>query len=164
MPRQTLTHCSLPSSPLQTLTDPYVPKRFPYGPYRIPAICQRFNPDIDSGSIIFQREEKEQVETPTDLLSTLPVEVISYIFCHACTPIHGNRKWQRDCYPLLLGQISRRYRHYAWAISELWTTIVIQVNPPTSAAQTELLEEWLARTMGLPIDIYFEIETQLSMR
>ena len=98
-------------------------------------------------------------ETHIDLLSTLPFEVISNIFYHACKPIYRNRKWERDCYPLLLGRISRQYRQYAWATSELWTTIVIRVNPPKLTAQTKLLEEWLARTMGRPIDIYFEIET-----
>lgn len=97
-------------------------------------------------------------ETPVDLLSILPAEVISQIFYHACRPIDGNRKWRRDCYPLLLGQISRQYRQYAWATSELWATIILRVNPPKLAAQTELLEEWLTRTRDRPIDIYFEIE------
>ncbi|KIM44090.1 hypothetical protein M413DRAFT_25570 [Hebeloma cylindrosporum] len=103
-------------------------------------------------------------ETPVDLLSTLPDEVISIIFCDACQPIHRNRKWRRACYPLLLGQISRQYRQYAWATSELWTTVVIRIDIQKLAAQTELLEEWLARTMGRPIDIYFEIGDQLSRR
>jgi len=104
-------------------------------------------------------------ETHADLLSTLPFEVTSHIFCYACKPtFHGNRKWQRDCDPLLLGQLSRRYRQYAWATSELWTTIIIQVIPSKVAVQTELLEEWLARTMGRPIDIYFEIDTRLPSR
>ena len=123
------------------------------------------NPNInfDSGSIICQEGKEGRTETPADLLSTLPGEVTSYIFCHPCKPIPGNHKWQRHCYPLLLGRISRQYRQYAWVTSKLWATIVIQVNPPKSAVQTELLEE-LARMMGRPIDVYFKIETQLSIR
>jgi len=91
-----------------------------------------------------------------DLLSIFPSEIISVIFCHACKPI----KWQRDCHPLHLGQISRRYRHYAWATSELWTTIVIRLIPRIRkvTAQTKLLKEWLGRAMGRPLDIYFEVE------
>jgi len=178
------------------------------------------NLDFDSGSVIFQeRKEKRRTETRTDLLSTLPVEVISHVFYHcwrvfwdkgsgkhvkalfawetdgysglfpkqglymfsgsfiprkqtsfpavvyhACKPIHGNRKWQRDCDPLLLGRISRRYRQCAWATSELWATVIIQVIPNKVAAQTQLLEEWLASTRGRPIDIYFGIETRVPMQ
>jgi hypothetical protein len=135
------------------------------------------NPDIESSSIqvtgqkpydttLFEEErfKARLTDTHADLLSTLPFEVISHIFCHACIPIHRNRKWERDCDPLLLGRISRRYRQYAWATSELWTTIIIQVIPSKLAAQTELLEEWIARTMGRPIDIYFEIETRVPMQ
>jgi hypothetical protein len=122
------------------------------------------NLDFDSGSVIFQeRKEKRRTETRTDLLSTLPVQVISHIFYHACKPIYGNRKWHRDCDPLLLGQLSRRYRQCAWATSELWATIIIQVIPNKVAVQTQLLEEWLARTRGRPIDIYFGIETRVPM-
>ena len=109
--------------------------------------------------------EAGPIETHADLLSALPFEVTSHIFYHACKPtFHRNQKWQRDCDPLLLGQLSRRYRQYAWATSELWTTIIIQVIPSRVAAQTELLEEWLARTMGRPIDIYFEIQTRVPMQ
>jgi len=120
------------------------------------------NPNIDSGFIPEGQEREAPAETPVDLLSTLPVEVISQIFCFACKPIGGNRIWQRDCTPLLFGRLSRRYRQYAWATSELWATIVIRVNLSKLAAQTELLEEWLARTMGRPIDIYFQIKTLVS--
>jgi len=113
--------------------------------------------NIDSGPVTRQGDE-----TPADLLSTLPVEIISQIFYHACKP---NLKWQRDCSPLLLGQLSRQYRHYAWTTSELWATVVIRVNLSKNlAVQTELLEEWLARTMGRPIDIYFEVETSVPMQ
>jgi len=127
-------------------------------------------PDIDSDpepqSIYEHTTQIERKKGPTgtaaDLLSILPSEIISVIFCHACKPIHGNRKWQRDCHPLHLGQISRQYRQYAWATSELWTTIVIRLVPRKVAAQTELLEEWLGRTMSRPIDIYFEVERPSS--
>ena len=109
--------------------------------------------------------ETGPIETHADLLSALPFEVTSHIFYHACKPtFHRNQKWQRDCDPLLLGQLSRRYRQYAWATSELWSTIIIQLIPSKVAAQTELLEEWLARTMGRPIDIYFEIQTRVPMQ
>jgi len=138
-------------------------------------------PDIDSESesdswsitcqesydtTLFEEGLKEWPNnTQTDLLSILPFEVISHIFYHACKPIGGNRRWQRDCDPLLLGQLSRRYRRYAWATSELWTTIIIQVIPRKVTIQTELLKEWLARTMGRPIDIYFDIQdTPVSTR
>jgi hypothetical protein len=119
------------------------------------------------GTTLFNKKrfKARPTETHADLLSTLPFDVTSHIFCHACKPtFHGNRKWQRDCDPLLLGQLSRRYRQYAWATSELWTTIIIQVLPSKVAVQTELLEEWLARTTGRPIDIYFEIDTRLPTR
>ena len=36
--------------------------------------------------------------------------------------------------------------------------------PKKVTAQTELLEEWIARTEGRPIDIYFDIDTRLSTR
>lgn len=82
-------------------------------------------PDIDSDSepwsttcresydtTLFEEGVKEGPnETQTDLLSTLPFDVISRIFCDVCKPvaIGRNRKWQRDCNPLLLGKLSRRY-------------------------------------------------------
>ena len=44
--------------------------------------------------------------------------------------------------------------------SELWTTIVIRLVLRKVTAQTELLEQWLARVRGRPIDIYFEIEAR----
>jgi hypothetical protein len=113
------------------------------------------------GTTLFKKKwfRAKPTETHADLLSTLPFDVISHIFCHACKPtFHKNRKWQQDYDPLLLGQLSRQYRRYEWATSELWTTIIIQVLPRKVATQTELLEEWLARTMDRPIDIYFEID------
>ena len=113
----------------------------------------------DGDTTLLERFKAGPTEIHADLLSALPFEVTSHIFCYACKPtFHRNRKWQRNCDPLLLGQLSRRYRQYAWATSELWTTIIIQVIPSKVAVQTELLEEWLARTRGRPIDIYFEIE------
>ena len=119
----------------------------------------------DGDTTLLERFKAGPTEIHADLLSALPFEVTSHIFCYACKPtFHRNRKWQRNCDPLLLGQLSRRYRQYAWATSELWTTIIIQILPSKVAVQTELLEEWLARTMGRPIDIYFEIDTRLPTR
>jgi len=101
------------------------------------------DPDPKSWSICqdttITNEGKEgPTATAADLLS-LPSEIISVIFCHACKPIHGNQKWQRDCYPLHLGQISRQYRQYAWVTSKLWTTIVIRFGSKKSSSSDEVV-------------------------
>ncbi|KAF8197033.1 hypothetical protein BJ912DRAFT_954579 [Pholiota molesta] len=106
------------------------------------------------------RLERGTIDSPTLDLLRLPDDIISQIFYHACLPIADNEEWRRAFYPLWLGGLCRAWRAIAWATSELWTTVVVRVfhedvSEYCYSDQAELLEEWLQRTKGRKLDIYF---------
>ncbi|PPQ75949.1 hypothetical protein CVT26_005852 [Gymnopilus dilepis] len=105
-----------------------------------------------------------QIRTPQriiDPLTLLPDDVVGQIFVQACQPIldiHSVDQWQREFYPLWLGQISRAWRQSAWTYSELWTYIVIRIAGFSDGIRDQLsiLEEWIERANGRPLNIYVE--------
>lgn len=103
--------------------------------------------------------------TMIDFLPQLPVDISSLIFFYACQPtpdpflyLDSNPRWERRLHPLILGQVCKSWRHFAWETSELWQTIIIRVreSDTTVKAQTNLVREWILRAKGRPLDIYLE--------
>jgi hypothetical protein len=75
--------------------------------------------------------------------------------------IHGRwsvirKEWAA---PLKLGSVCRKWRQLAWATPNLWTTLYIRIKPSmtpsTAGLLPALLHEWLCRSGGLPLTIYF---------
>ncbi|CAA7266449.1 unnamed protein product [Cyclocybe aegerita] len=86
----------------------------------------------------------------------LPHEITEKIFFYACQRYPNDDKWYCPFYPLYFGRVCRAWRQLAWATSSLWTTVVIrQVEVQSTEVQSQLLEEWLKRTQGRPLEIYF---------
>ncbi|KAF9483630.1 hypothetical protein BDN70DRAFT_990168 [Pholiota conissans] len=102
--------------------------------------------------------EPDLTSLTVDFLS-LPNDIITQIFDHACRPIPGDKEWRRSFYPLWLGRICRAWRDIAWESSEIWATVVVRVFDKEKSGydytvQTDLLEEWLARAKGRKLNIY----------
>lgn len=115
---------------------------------------------LDRDLAAIARLERGTIEPPRLDLLRLPNDVISQIFYHACLPIAEHEEWRRAFYPLWLGAFCRAWRAIAWATSELWTTVVLRVSHDDVSeyrysAQAELLEEWLRRTKGRKLNVYF---------
>jgi len=97
-----------------------------------------------------------------DLL-TLPADVAAQIFYYACRPIVGDPKRRRKLTPLALGRVSKSWREFAWSTSVLWTDVIVRVAIETRCdLLADLLNQWLARSKGRPLDIFFEIHHQYN--
>jgi len=61
--------------------------------------------------------------------------------------------------PLRLGAVCRKWRQLAWATLHLWETIYIAIQPSKSLSLAQslpgLVREWLVRSGGLPLTIFF---------
>ncbi|PPR00225.1 hypothetical protein CVT24_004964 [Panaeolus cyanescens] len=102
-----------------------------------------------------------------DPVSSLPLDVVSLIFCFACkAEISTNDgDWRRKFHPLHLGRVSRAWRHTAWQTSELWETLILRLDRVTSFPTfSEILFEWLQRTSGRPLDIFISIPKRKRSR
>ncbi|KAF9483635.1 hypothetical protein BDN70DRAFT_276119 [Pholiota conissans] len=113
--------------------------------------------------------EPNLIPLTVDFLS-LPNDIITQIFDHACRPIAGDKEWRRSFYPLWLGRICRAWRDIAWESSEIWATVVVRVFDKERSGcnytvQAELLEEWLARAKGRKLSFYLgEAKGNCGMR
>ena len=92
-----------------------------------------------------------------DLLTRrVPRKIASHIFaqCISSNPSPYQRAFIMQ--PLVLGAVCQSWRDIAWTTPQLWTTIVIVIGPTRdSNSQLELLEQWIARSGHLPLDISF---------
>jgi len=78
-------------------------------------------------------------------------EIASHIFIQ-CAPTLSVSRYEEDRNtPLLLGSVCRRWWQLAWAMPQLWTSIVIGPRK----VPLELIAEWLERSASLPLTIQF---------
>ncbi|KAJ7739437.1 hypothetical protein DFH07DRAFT_965722 [Mycena maculata] len=96
-----------------------------------------------------QPDRTEFHDRPCEV-SKVPPEIVSEIFCH-CLPPRNLIKPLPGETPLLLGQISRRWRTIALSTPTLWTAICLI--DPHSEGICSLLEVWLSRARGGPLSI-----------
>ena len=103
----------------------------------------------------------------------IPNEVVCIIFgfCHdPVTPKHSDSEesqsqTRRFCM-LTLGAVCKKWREIAWAIPELWTSLLMPDVPESASSsesfslQVELAKEWLSRAAKLPLSISLETPGQ----
>ncbi|PPQ77823.1 hypothetical protein CVT25_015318 [Psilocybe cyanescens] len=97
-------------------------------------------------------------------VARLPVELISEIFrCSLSVAGDGDHKFaQSTTLPLTLGKVSSEWRSIAWGLSELWSTFHCRVSKVRYSTQAILLQEWIARSGGRPLDIRITLEDEDS--
>ncbi|KAG6811086.1 hypothetical protein H0H92_009045 [Tricholoma furcatifolium] len=85
-------------------------------------------------------------------LARLPNELLSEIFIFALQ--NAEDRSQMISAPMVISQVSVRWRNVAIATGALWTTIVITF--PTSRQQLSLVITWLKRSRLAPLDIFLD--------
>ncbi|CAA7269670.1 unnamed protein product [Cyclocybe aegerita] len=139
---------SLPSSTLRHHASSSPP---PYSFYDDVLASLGDTNEIDADS------SETDAESPWPDPIDLPHEITERIFFYACQRYANDDSWYRPFYPLYFGRVCRAWRQLAWATSSLWTTVVVrQVEIESAEIQRQLLEEWLERTQGRPLEIYFD--------
>ncbi|KAF7312533.1 F-box domain-containing protein [Mycena indigotica] len=76
----------------------------------------------------------------------VPPEILCLIFEH-CIPLESHRVLPSEA-PLLLAQISRRWREICFGMPQLWTNVVFSEN-----GSIELFKLWLTRSANYPISL-----------
>jgi len=95
--------------------------------------------------------------------STLSTEIIGEILLYVCTPTQNRdhelnmeppQRWVRGNNPLALGSVCRGWRDYIWSTSEFWTTVILRLAQDKDRFPMEILQDWLDRAKGRPLDIF----------
>ncbi|KAJ3513059.1 hypothetical protein NLJ89_g3164 [Agrocybe chaxingu] len=88
------------------------------------------------------------------ILRILPPELLSEIFQFCIPPFTLYASDEVKTFvPLLFGAVCSTWRRIAWSTPSLWKTLTLYLNTRTINSQIILLEEWLARSGGLPLSI-----------
>ena len=92
------------------------------------------------------------------LTRRVPREIASHIFAQCISSDLRRHQIQKEiiCQPLVLGAVCQSWRDIAWTTPQLWTTIIISILPPPDPSlKLELLDQWIARSRYLPLNISF---------
>ncbi|KDR86016.1 hypothetical protein GALMADRAFT_235207 [Galerina marginata CBS 339.88] len=131
-------------------------------------LCLRTHCTLQPGStqvqctsrLCFQCAVLQLKNTSRNINVLLPFEIMARIFWF-CLPqyttadfSHENRtEMMRTAAPLLFGAVCPRWRDIAWRTPSLWTSITIYLFPKKTSFQNEMINEWLGRAGGLPLDL-----------
>ncbi|KAG6819768.1 hypothetical protein H0H93_008878 [Arthromyces matolae] len=85
-------------------------------------------------------------------LSRLPNELLSLIFLS--TTQNADDRFERILIPIVLSQVSARWRNVAIATGGLWNNIILTF--PTSRQQLSRAVTWLKRSKLAPLDIFLD--------
>ncbi|KAJ7058414.1 hypothetical protein C8F01DRAFT_1232633 [Mycena amicta] len=103
---------------------------------------------IEISSLCEQKKDLEQeLHAFVYPVLTIPPELTSEIFTQVVDSVGGT-----PYYPLTLASVCRRWREIALSSYRLWHRLDMDCNRTNSPAL--LLELWLSRAGGLPLDIY----------
>jgi len=81
----------------------------------------------------------------------VPPEILSHIF--RITLQAGDVSISSRVGPLLVSQVSQRWRHVAISDSVLWATFKIDISPTTAAGHSSIVKLWLDRSSCQPLSI-----------
>ncbi|KAF9567170.1 hypothetical protein CPC08DRAFT_814372 [Agrocybe pediades] len=102
--------------------------------------------------------------------SRCPPEIICIIFEYSVPdpPQHDSdlrdpSHRQYSSIPLTLGAICKHWRSIAWDTPLLWTTISIAIDNFNKPERVTLVEEWLARSRNLPLNIILHLRRPLDL-
>ncbi|PPQ82708.1 hypothetical protein CVT25_009406 [Psilocybe cyanescens] len=109
-------------------------------------------------------------------MSTFPPELLIEIFSRVCEPPRGSldsatsdirpgrqlawtesRSNIHNPSPFFLGKICRTWRELVWSSPRLWTYIHLVILPGRCISQAELLDDYIGRSMQLPLTIVFRV-------
>ena len=88
-------------------------------------------------------------ENHDHFIQKFPPEIISHIFIQYAPPSASRDKKDRSA--LRLGSVCRKWRQLAWAMPQLWSSLVIG----PEKVPLGLTAEWLERSASLPLTIRF---------
>ncbi|KAJ3538221.1 hypothetical protein NMY22_g5251 [Coprinellus aureogranulatus] len=96
----------------------------------------------------------------------LPDDIYREIFlwCLPPGPPSKTLRADRSSAPLLLTQVCRRWCQVAQSTSRLWTKLWVRYRDPQwMASGTEIVEQWMKRSGGLPISIICEPDQETAL-
>jgi len=114
-----------------------------------------------------QRAKTEMNYCHSTIIKKLPTEIISTIFenfvANSIDLDSRDNALQADVLPipLKLSQVCRSWKRIASSTGKIWTTMVISLGLCLDPERVELLQHWMARTKGLPLDISIYIGKSL---
>ncbi|KAF9564799.1 hypothetical protein CPC08DRAFT_230988 [Agrocybe pediades] len=97
-------------------------------------------------------------------IDCLPPEILSHIFreTHSLIPLSISSR----AGPLLISQVSRRWRHIAIKDASLWQLVGITILPTTALKHASIVKLWLRRSSRQPLSIAVWVDrfSQLSKK
>ena len=93
-------------------------------------------------------------QLPPDVTSTIFEFCLPEITDHSLSPYAKRNPLNNHSIPLFLGAICSYWRDIAWSTPSLWSSLVFRdTGEFDSRIVTSLVQEWLARSGGLPLSI-----------
>jgi hypothetical protein len=96
---------------------------------------------------------KRKINATLSPILQFPVEITSEIFT-TCFPSNAWGLWGSKT-PLDLGKVCSAWRDIAWSMPWIWNTVSLSV-PYVTPTHTEILDEWLSRSVHLPLSIHLK--------
>jgi len=95
--------------------------------------------------------------------TTLSAEIIAEILLRVCTltqnedhdlHLEPQYRWVWDNHPLSLASVCRVWRDIICSTSEFWKTVILRLPRNKDRFPVEILQDWLNRAKGRPLDIF----------